>query len=475
MAVIGGGSAGLTAAGMSAVLGAKTVLIEEKKLGGDCTWYGCIPSKALLKAAKVAHQMRTAGRCGLATAACTHDLDPVMQHVRSIRESVYQDADAPPNMEKLGVEVIAAQAGFLDPHTVEIASRGRIRRLTSRYFVVATGSTPRMPAVDGADRVQILNNETVFDLRSLPAHLLILGAGPIGIEMAQAFQRLGAGVTVIEKTSRILARDDSELSASLTDRLRNEGIRFRFNTEVIRMAPGLAHAQGGESLPFDAVFSALGRTPNIDGLNLGAAGVATSREGVIVNRRCRSSAKHIYACGDVTGKYLFTHMAEHMAKVAVKNALLHVPATTDDQRVPWCTFTDPELAHVGRSEEELRTAGIRYRVYRFPFSQLDRAMAESEAIGLVKILANRRGTILGASILGANAGEMIAEFALAMRGRIGLNTISDTIHPYPTYALGNRRAADMFVTGKLTPTLVSWIQRLFGLRGDLRGIRSLRN
>jgi len=429
MLVIGGGAAGLTAAGMSAVLGAKTALVEAKKLGGDCTWYGCVPSKSLLKAAKVAHEMRTADRYGLTPAALDHDLSQVMARVRSIREHVYQDADAPPNFEKLGVEVITGWARFLDPHTVEIGDSGTSRRLSSRYFVVATGSSPRTPRLDGAEKAHVLNNETLFDLDRLPKRLVVLGAGPIGMEMAYAFSRLGSEVTVVNHAAGILGRDDPELASLLLEHLRREGIRFLFGTEVVRAENGSAYTNSGESLEADAILAAIGRRPNIDSLNLAAAGVETNEKGVIVNHRCRSSARHIYACGDAAGRYLFTHMAEHMAKVAVTNAILHVPASMDERHITWCTFTDPEMAHVGRHEEELKRGRVKYSVYRFPFTQLDRAITESETTGVIKVLANRWGRILGVSILGANAGEMIGEYALAMRNGVRLDRLSATIHP----------------------------------------------
>lgn len=473
LVVIGGGAAGLVAAGMASVLGAKTALIEARKLGGDCTWHGCVPSKSLLKAAKVAHEMRTAERYGLKPADGTHDLAQVMERVHSIQQHIYLDADAPPNLEKLGVEVLTGKARFLNPHTVEIAGGDGLRQIGSRYFVIATGSSPRQPRFAGAEKIRILNNETLFSLDRLPGHLIVLGAGPIGIEMAQAFRRLGSQVTVINNTPGILGRDDQELASLLLDHLRGEGIRFLPGDEVVRAEDGALYTSSGERLEADTVLAAVGRKPNLDSLNLVAAGVETNEKGVAVDRRCRTSAGHIYACGDVAGRYLFTHMAEHMAKVAVTNAILHVPLRLDEPHVTWCTFTDPELAHVGRREQDLKRDGVQYTAYRFPFTQLDRAITESGTTGLIKILANRGGRILGVSILGANAGEMIGEYALAMKNGVSLGKISATIHPYPTYVLGNRRAADLYMMAKLKPFMVRWVRRVFGLRGGVRGIMSL--
>jgi len=475
MLVIGGGTAGLTAAGMSAVLGAKTLLVSDSPLGGDCTWQGCIPSKSLLKAAKVAHEMRSASKYGLRACDPTHDWAQIMGRVHSIRDHIYREADAPPNMEKLGVEVLPAHARFIDSNAVELTDpRTQAKRVvSSRFFVIATGSRPRNPKIDGIDCVPVLTNENLFELKEQPKRLLILGAGPIGIEMAQAFRRLGSQVIVNDRGNRILGRDDAELAGFLEQSLRREGIDFKLGSEVEKIEPGWAYFKGGERISFDAVLAAVGRRPNTDSLHLAAAGVEADDKGIHVDKRCRTTRKHIFACGDVTGKYLFTHMAEHSAKVAVMNAILHFPSRVDEGRVPWCTFTDPELAHVGLSEEDLRKRGERFSVYRFPFSKLDRALTESESDGLVKVSANEQGKILGASILGANAGEMIAEYALAMKVNAKLSRISATIHAYPTYAYANRRAADIFANKILTPSRVWWIQRLFRLRGTSSGILHL--
>src|SRR5579884_294325 len=440
MIVIGGGAAGLTAAGMSAVLGAKTALVSDAPLGGDCTWHGCIPSKALLKSAKVAHQMRHASKYGLTGAEPIHDWAAIAGRVHAIRNRIFQDADAPPNMEKLGVEVIPARARFISSRAVEIAGSAGKQTLTSWYFTIAAGSRPMIPAISGIERLPVLTNETLFELQARPGKLLVLGAGPVGIEMAQAFQRLGSNVTVVSRGHRILERDDPDLTTLLECRLREEGIRFHLGAEVARFEAAAAYLKTGEPIGFDRVLVAAGRIPNIEALNLSAAQVAAATAGILVDNHCRTNVKNIFACGDVTGRHLFTHMAEHTAKVAVMNAILHVPSRVDERRIPWCTFTDPELAHVGSGEHELRARGESFQVYRFPFSRLDRAIADSEDTGLVKVCASKRGRIFGASILGATAGDAIAEFGLAMKAGVRLGAVSSAIHAYPTYALGNRRA-----------------------------------
>lgn len=474
MLVVGGGAAGLTAAGMSAALGAKTALIEAKQLGGDCTWHGCVPSKSLLKAARIAHELRHASRFGLTASPGELDLGRVMARVRAIRQQVYDDADAPPHFEKLGVEVLTGRARFVSPHTVEVSNRGPARHLNAGCFVIATGTAPRSLEIPGSRAVKMLSNETIFDLEELPKRLLVIGAGPIGIEMAQAFSRLGSAVTVVTSSARILPRDDAELSNLLLEHLRREGVRILLNTAVSAFDRGVALTTNGEGVNADAVLVAVGRSPNVASLNLAAAGVRCNDKGIVIDARCRSSAKHIFAAGDVAGRHLFTHMAEHMAKVAVTNAILHIPTRLDDKHVPWTTFTDPELAHLGEKEDDLVRRGVRFSVLRFPYSQLDRAIADSDTSGLIKVLASRWGHILGVTIFGARAGDLIGEWAVAMKNRIRLDKLSSTIHPYPTYALGNRRAADLFVTAKFTPPLARLIRWIFRLRGNDRAVLELR-
>jgi len=433
MIVIGGGAAGLTAAGMSSLLGAKTALIERHRLGGDCTWTGCIPSKSLIHASKIP----------------TPDFVSVMERVRTIRRRVYEEADSPPNMERLGVEVIPDEARFTDSHTVELASG---RRLTSRYFVIATGSRPRTLAAP----VPVYTNETIFEINALPARLAVIGAGPVGIELAQAFRRLGSEVTVIGSSTSILPRDDAELTAILRSTLESEGIRFQL---------GQTLDDDLSATEADAVLAAIGREPVTDGLQLEKAAIAFDPDGIRIDRHCRTSRRHIYAVGDVTGRFLFTHMAEHMAKVAVTNAILHWPRKLDSAHVAWCTFTDPELAHVGASEDDLKKDRTRFDVYRFPFSRLDRALTDDATTGMVKIMAAPTGRILGASILGARAGELISEVALAMKHEVGLGQFADTIHPYPTYSLAVRRAAEEWQLRRLTRRSVGLLQTVFRYRG----------
>lgn len=478
MVVVGGGAAGLTAAGVSVSLGAKTALVEAHRLGGDCTWTGCVPSKTLLKAAQVAHLIRTADRYGLRSGTPAFDFSEVMRHVHQTQQHIYEHADAPPIFERLGVEVIPARAKFTDRHRLELeTAEGSRSRISARYVVIATGSEPAVPPIEGLADVPYLTNETIFSLAELPRRLVVAGAGPIGLEMAQAFRRFGSEVTVIDMMDTVLPADDRELTAQLRESLAAEGLRFVLEAtlkKVERNSGGVRvtaeTASGPTAAEGDALLLSLGRKPNVRSLNLEAAGVAFDRAGVRVDKHCRTSAGNIFACGDVAGRFQFTHMAEHMAKVAVSNALLHLPLSVDWKHVTWCTYTDPELAHVGATEEELRERRTRYEVYRFPFSKLDRAVTDNQTTGLVKLLAaSFSGKIYGASILGAHAGEMIGELALAVRNGVALRRIADTIHPYPTYVLGNRRAADLWYIRKQSPALVRWIQRIFGYRGPVLG------
>jgi pyruvate/2-oxoglutarate dehydrogenase complex dihydrolipoamide dehydrogenase (E3) component len=471
--VIGGGAGGLSAAGIATNLGAKTTMIERDALGGDCTWTGCVPSKTLLKAAKVAHQSRHASTYGLPDQAVDVDFAGVMEHVRSVREEVYEDADAPEIFEDMGIDVRQGDAHFVDSHTVAVRrADGTTEQVTGRYIVVATGASPIVPPIDGLGDVEFLTNDTLFELEAQPERLAIVGAGPIGTEMAQAFTRLGTEVTVVDMLDRILSADDPELTGMLREALEDEGVRYVLGAQVERVEQDggvitLTATNGDtQTIEADALLLATGRAANVDGLHLDAAGVDCTRQGITVNDRCRTSQSHIYAVGDVTGRYQFTHMSNHMAKVAVTNALLKVPSSIDAAHVPRVTYSDPELAHVGATADELDAEGVSYDTYRFPYSKLDRAITEGETTGLIKVHATSlTGTILGASVLGSRAGELITSFTIAMRNGVSLRNIGDTIHPYPAWGEGVRRVADQWFVQKQSPTVTGLLQTVFGYRG----------
>ena len=478
LAVIGGGAAGLTAAGIAANAGVRTLLVERAarpdgraRLGGDCTWTGCIPSKTLLHAAGVAQVIRE-GTPGLEGTEPTVDFAAVMAHVRATREHVFREADDPALYEGFGVEVVRGTARFINPNAVEIEGEQR-RRVTGRFFVLCTGGRPALPPLDGLRDVPFYTSDTLFEIDRQPRHLLVLGAGPVGIEMAQAFARLGSEVTVVGRDRRILPRDDAAHAATLQAVLESEGVRFVLGAKATRVeregdALLLYLDPLGAPLRGDALLIATGRRPNVEGLGLELAGVEYTEDGITVDDRCRTSRSHIYAAGDGTGAYQLTHMSEHMAKVAVTNAVLRLPMTVDHAHVPWVTYTDPELAHLGATEDELAGRGEKFEVYRFPYARLDRAITEGETVGEVKVLATTwTGTILGVSVLGARAGELIAIYAVAMKAGASLKTLADTIHPYPTYGLGARRAADQWYARKQFPLAVKALQKVFGYRGEV--------
>lgn len=473
--VIGGGAAGLTSAGMGANFGAKTLMVEADRLGGDCTWTGCVPSKTLLHVSRMARTIEEAEAYGHETTTPI-DFSKVMEHVRDKRREVYEDADHPDIFRDMGVEIAFGRARFKDEHSIVIENEEEERIVSSRYIVVATGSRAMVPPIPGLDRVEYHTNESLFELSEQPERLSIIGAGPIGMEMAQAFQRLGTQVTVFDMLPRILSNDDEELAGMLEQRLRKEGVTFELSAsinEVTQTSEGIIQIvaeRDGQQIDWtgDALLMATGRRANYEYLNLDRAGIRYAKHGITVDDRCRTNVNHIYAAGDVTGRYQFTHMSEHMAKVAITNALLKIPKKIDSEHVPWSTYTDPELAHVGATEEELKQNEANYKVYRFPYDMMDRALTEDATDGLIKIFARPfNGKILGATIYGKQAGDMIGEYALAMRNGVTLRNIADTIHPYPTYGLGVRRAADQWYVQNQSEWMMRLVRWIFGYRGSI--------
>ncbi|MEL7833092.1 dihydrolipoyl dehydrogenase family protein [Fodinibius sp. Rm-B-1B1-1] len=473
--VIGGGAAGLTAAGMGANFGAKTLMIEANKLGGDCTWHGCIPSKTLLHASKIAHNINEAKQFGF-DADDNLDFKMVMERLRETRQDVYEEADDPQIYRNMGIDIAFGRASFVDDHTVNIKTDGGEHETSARFIIIATGSKAMVPPINGLDKVSYHTNETIFELEEQPNHLAIIGAGPIGIEMAQAFQRLGTQVTVFDMQDRILSNDDPELTNMLYDYLRDDGLNFKLGSEINSVSQNsdnnivVSGAIGEEAFQHktDSLLMATGRTANHKKLDLDNAGINYTKKDITVNDRCRTNKRHIYAVGDVTGRYQFTHMSEHMAKVAVTNALLKIPKKIDNKHVPWSTYTDPELAHVGATEKELQQQNISYKTYRFPYDKIDRAITDGATQGLIKIFAKKMsGKILGATILGKQGGDLISEYALAMRNGVTLRQIADTIHPYPSYGLGARRAADQWYVQNQSTWMVKLIKWVFGYRGEV--------
>ncbi len=466
LVIVGGGVGGLVTASVAGQLGLDVVLIERAPvLGGDCLHYGCVPSKSLIRAAEVAHLARHAGDFGVQVGGVEADLGAVMDRVRSVIERI-QVHDDPERFRGYGVDVRFGTARFLDPHTVEVDGE----RISGRRFVIATGSRPAVPPVPGLDRVDYLTNETVFGLRSLPPRLAVMGGGPIGLELAQAFARLGSRVTVVEMADRLLGREDPELTGELAAALREEGLELHTGTRVERVSAGdgtiTLHSSGPDgALPLEAeaLLVAAGRSPNIEELQLDRAGVETGKTGIVVDARMRTSATHIFACGDVCGPYPFTHMAEYQAGIIIANAIFRFPKKADYRVAPWVTYTAPELAHVGLTEQAARERGLQVDVARFRFGDVDRALAEGNERGLAKLVVSK-GRLIGASLLGPHAGELIHELVLAMQAKIKVSHISAAIHAYPTLAQVHRRAVNSLYSPKLfapgTRRLVHWINRL---------------
>ena len=469
LVVVGGGAAGLTAAGLGASLGARTLLVERDRLGGDCTWTGCVPSKTLLAEAHRYHKARRIRTQGDA------DFEEAMRSVRATRQHVYEEADAPENIEAFGVEVEAGSASFLDPHRLKIEKEETTREVHASHVVLATGGRPAAPPVKGLEEAGYLTSSSLFELEVQPSRMAVIGAGPVGTEMAQAFQRLGTEVTVLEQAERILPDDHPRLTSQLQDVLEEEGVSYLLGADIQQVEKAgrsaLVHLEqkgGKQILEVDIVLVATGRSPNVRGLGLEAAGVEYTKRGITVDGRCRTSQKHIFAAGDVTGRYQFTHMSEHMGKLAAMNALLKVPQSIDAGRVPWVTYTDPELAHVGATQAELDEEGASYETYRFPLDRLDRAICEHRETGEIRIYARKwTGKIMGADVLSPRAGEMVGTLAVAMKSGGTLRHLADTIFPYPTYGQGVRRAADQWLARKQKPWLVRIIQKVFGYSGSV--------
>lgn len=463
LVIIGGGAGGLVVASVASQLGLKVCLIEKNaELGGDCLHSGCVPSKTLIKAARVAHLMRHAADYGLPAQAPAVDLGKVNAHVQSVIAHI-QKHDAIERFRAYGCTVITAPARFVNANEVEADGQ----RIHGRRFVIATGSRPFIPPIEGLTEAGFVSNKNLFELQRLPPRLVVLGGGPIGVEMAQAFSRLGSKVTVIEQSAGILPRDDSDAASALQAALADEGIVFhnRVSAEAVSLNGDIRCVQCSDGGRHEAeqVLVAVGRRPNIEALDLDAAGVRYSPRGIEVDRRLRTTQKHIYACGDVCGPYPFTHMAEYQAGIVLANAVFRLPKKTDYRVVPWVTYTDPELAQVGLTEAQAKAEGLKHDVLRFDFAANDRALAEAETTGFVKLLV-RNKRLIGATLLGLHAGELIHELALAMQAGVKIGDIAATIHAYPTLAQIHRRGVNTAYAPKLfsprTRALVKWLNRL---------------
>ncbi|HVE95703.1 MAG TPA: NAD(P)/FAD-dependent oxidoreductase [Pseudonocardiaceae bacterium] len=437
LAIIGAGSGGLTAARLARFFAKRVALIDKDRLGGDCLHYGCVPSKALIKASRVAYEAATAQRWGLSAQPVNNGLAPVNARVQRAIADIGK-LDDTVALSELGVDVLLGGATFRDAHTLRVGGRDtESKDVTAKFVLIASGSRPAVPDIDGLAEVGYLTNEDVFDLSDLPGRLAVIGGGPIGVELAQAFHRLGSTVTVLQRGPHLMPRDDAEMINMLEGQFADEGIDVRLSTRlraVHRDGGDKVLTLGDEELRVDEILCAIGRASNMESLGLDAAGVTANERGITVNELLQTNQSHIYAVGDVIGGPAFTHYAGHQAAHAVRNIFVPIKAKFAPGHLPWVTFTDPEIAHVGRTEEQARAAGNAFEVIRFPYSHNERAVTDAEPVGLMKFLIDGKRRLIGAHIAGQCAGEMINELTLAMNNDLTVDAIIGSIHAYPTYS-----------------------------------------
>ncbi len=460
--VIGGGSGGLSVAAAAAAFGVPVVLIEGGKMGGDCLNYGCVPSKAMLAAGKHAHAMRHGAKFGIADAEPDINFRKVHDHIESVIAAIRPN-DSVERFTAMGVKVIEDYARFTDPGTVAAGDY----EIKARRFVVATGSSPFVPPIEGIETVDYLTNETLFEQTRKPKHLIIVGGGPIGMEMAQAHHRLGSQVTVIEAFNA-MGKDDPELASIVLQKLRGEGIEVLEQSKVTKIEKRgktgvtVHYEAGGEARSVDGtdLLMAVGRAPNVNNLGLEAAKIEFDRRGIKVDKGLRTTNRKVYAIGDVAGGLQFTHVAGYQAGLAIRSILFRLSVSNDTSAIPWVTYTDPELAHAGTTEDQAREKhGDRINILRWPYAENDRAQAERKTDGLIKMITDRKGRILGVSIVGANAGEMISLWTLAISKSMKVRDVTGFVPPYPTMSeIGKRAAITYFVPQTSKP----FVRKLIG-------------
>ncbi len=476
IAVIGGGSAGLTVTAGSAQLGAKTLLIEkETKLGGDCLHYGCVPSKTLIKTAHVYHLVKNTARFGLPEVKTKPvDYHEVAKRIQSVID-VIQKHDSEERFCGLGAKVIFGPAKFVDDHTVRVNGD----TYSAKTWVIATGSSPLIPPFEGLDKTPYITNKDIFSLDKLPESMIVLGAGPIAMEMAQAFCRLGTRVSVVQRSKQILSKEDKDMADEVMNVMKAEGVEFYLGSSILRakdlgsereVVIKTGEDQKTVTLKAETLLVALGRTPNLEDLGLEAIGVEYDRKGLKLDARLRTTVKHIYGGGDVTGDYQFTHAAGYEGGIVIRNAVFHLPAKVNYTNMPWCTYTDPELASIGLNEKRAKAAGVDYTVWLEHFHRNDRSLAEGEEVGTVKMLLDKQEKPIGIQILGPQAGELVGEWVAIMNGKIKLSTVVSAVHPYPTLAEINKRVIGGLFAEKLYSEKVKkGLKFFFSLRGAACG------
>lgn len=460
LVVIGGGTAGLVSAMGAAGLGARVALIERHLLGGDCLNTGCVPSKALLRAARAAYDAQQSHELGAGVLAAPVDFSAVMTRLRRLRAGIARN-DSAQRFTDSGIDVFLDSAAFVSRDEVEVAGQ----RLRFARAVIASGARAAVPPIDGLEEAGFLTNETIFSLTALPRRLAVIGAGPIGCELAQAFQRLGSAVTLLSLDSRVLPREDPEASALLQEQLAAEGVALSLGVNVTRAwrtgtgkALSFDGGRGAEQVEVDEILVAVGRRPNVEGLGLEAAGVELGRFGVEVDDRLRTRNPRIYAAGDICTPHRFTHAADAMARVVLQNALFMGRSKVSALTIPWATYTDPEIAHVGLYEHEAKERGLSVQTFSVSLRDIDRAVLDGETTGFARMhVDGKSGRILGATVVARHAGEMIGEMALAVTQRLSASALARTVHPYPTQAEVWKRLGDAHNRTRLKP----WIKRLF--------------
>jgi pyruvate/2-oxoglutarate dehydrogenase complex dihydrolipoamide dehydrogenase (E3) component len=474
--ILGGGSAGLTIAAGAAQFGAKTLLIDkEDRLGGDCLHYGCVPSKTLIKTAHVFHLMKNASQFGLPR----HEIKPVdfrdvSNRIKSVISTI-QKHDSVERFCSLGAKVEFGNPVFRDEHTISLNGKD----VSANNWVIATGSSPAIPKLEGLEKTLFVTNRDIFYLDRLPESMVVLGAGPISTEMAQAFCRLGTKVTVIQRSGQILGKEDRDMADAVMQNLSAEGVKYYLNTSVLSVKDLGAEKEitvkfeDGKTgyLKAEIILVALGREPNLKGLGLENAGVEFDGKGLRLDSRLRTTQKHIFGAGDVTGTYQFTHAAGYEGGVVLTNAILHLPRKADYKFFPWCTYTDPELANIGMNENAAREAGLKHTVWSEEFRMNDRGLAEGEGLGRIKLILDKREKPLGVQILGLHAGELISEWVAALNGGVKLSALAGAVHPYPTLAEINKRVVGNYFSGKIFSAKVKkTLKFFFNLRGRACGI-----
>jgi pyruvate/2-oxoglutarate dehydrogenase complex dihydrolipoamide dehydrogenase (E3) component len=477
MGILGGGSAGLTVAAGAAQLGARTLLIEkEKTLGGDCLHFGCVPSKTLIRTAHVYHLMKHADRFGLPSVDVKPvDFRAVADRIRSVIETIQQH-DSEERFCTLGAKVEFGEARFKDDHSIQVNGQTH----SAKTWVISTGSAASISPIEGLDKTPHITNRQIFSLEKLPESMIILGAGPISVEMAQAFQRLGTRVSVIQRSNQILSKEDKDMADEVMAVLEQEGVEWVLNASVLstrdlgKEKEVVIQRGDGEAqnLRAETILVAMGHDANLQALGLEGLGIDFDRKGLKLDPKLRTNHPHIYGAGDVTGAYQFTHAAGYEGSIVISNAIFHLPRKVDYTFLPWCTFTDPELASIGMNEKRARAAGIQYTVWTERFQDNDRSLAEGEGVGKIKMLLNEKEKPIGVQILGPRAGDLMSEWVAVMGGKVKLSTLAAAVHPYPTLGEINKRVAGTFLSEKIFSEKVrKGLRFFFHLKGRACGVQ----